>query len=230
MFEVKLAGRIARAVRTVDEVIKRKAPLVPETAEQLKRVLGISARLLASAESNYCQMLARREDAQRREAQQEWLKGLPTEAAVKYGGLTGENDRIFRLHELLDLFGVTSSKALSSICEKRCLAFRRCLEHEVDHYALMAWLQLGELQAQRIVCAPLKERRFLQAFREIRKLCVATPSDAAPVMQQLCAESGMALVFVPEISGVCAWVVTQWVSAEKVILQLSLRGKGVDQL
>jgi len=47
-------------------------------------------------------------------------------------------------------------------------------------------------------------------------------------MQRLCAASGVALVYVPEITGCRAWDVTHWVSPEKAILQLSLRGKSDD--
>ncbi|MFB3924301.1 MAG: HigA family addiction module antitoxin [Terriglobia bacterium] len=229
MSQAELAERIGRTKKTVNEIIKGKAPLLPETAMQLERVLGVPARFWASAEANYRQALARQEEAERLANQQEWLDRLPVKALVKQGVLSREADRVSRLRELLNFFGVASFDALSHIGEERCLAFRQSLAHEVDQYALLAWLRLGELQAQRITCTPYKESRFRQALREIRKLCAESPPDAAPKMQEECAESGVALVFVPEIPGARAWGVTQWVSADKAILQLSLRGKSDDQ-
>lgn len=229
MSQAELAERIGRTKKTVNEIIKGKAPLLPETAMQLERVLGVPARFWASAEANYRQALARQEEAERLAKQQEWLDRLPVKALVKRGVLSREGDRVSRLRELLNFFGVASFDALSRIGEERCLAFRQSLAHDVDQYALLAWLRLGELQAQRITCAPFEESRFRQALREIRKLCAESPPAAVPKMQEECAESGVALVFVPEIPGARAWGVTQWVSADKAILQLSLRGKSDDQ-
>jgi addiction module HigA family antidote len=229
MSQAELAGRIGRTKKTVNEIIKGKAPLLPETAVQLERVLGVPARFWASAEANYRQALARHEEAARLGAQQEWLNRLPVKALVKLGVLAKEGDSVSRLRELLNFFGVASFEALSRINEERCLAFRQSLAHEVDQYALLAWLRLGELQAQGMTCAPYEESRFRQTLTEIRQLCAESPPAAAPKMQQGCAESGVALVFVPEIQGARAWGVTQWVSADKAILQLSLRGKTDDQ-
>ena len=44
MTQTDLAGRIGRTKKTVNEIITGKAPIEPETALQLERVLGIPAR------------------------------------------------------------------------------------------------------------------------------------------------------------------------------------------
>ena len=49
-------------------------------------------------------------------------------------------------------------------------------------------------------------------------------------MARLCMASGVALVFVPEIPGARAWGVTHWLSPDKAVLQLSLRGETDDHL
>jgi len=229
MSQAELAERIGRARKTVNELIKGKAPLLPETAVQLERVLGVPARFWASAEAIYRQALAAHEEAQRLATQEEWLRRLPIRALVKRGILSREGNRISRLRELLNFFGVASFEALWRIGEERYLSFRQSPAHEVDRFALLAWLRLGELQALKVACAPYDEGKFRQTLREIRKLCIEPPPAAAPKMQKVCAESGVALVFVPEIPGARAWGVTQWVTADKAILQLSLRGKSDDQ-
>ncbi len=229
MSQAELAERIGRTKKTVNEIVKGKAPLLPETAIQLERVLAIPARFWTNAEANYRQSLARHEEAARLETQQEWLNRLPVKSLIKQGVLARESDRVTRLRELLNFFGVASFEALSRIGDERGLAFRQSMAHQVDKYALLAWVRLGEIQAQKIACAPYNEAKFRHALREIRKLCVESPPEAAPKMQKGCAEAGVALVFVPEIPGARAWGVTQWLNAEKAILQLSLRGKSDDQ-
>ena len=47
----------------------------------------------------------------------------------------------------------------------------------------------------------------------------------APRMIDLWASTGVAVVFVPETPGARAWGVIHWLSHDKVIMQLSLRGK-----
>lgn len=229
MTQADLAERIGRTRKTVNEIIKGKAPIEPETALQLERALGIPARFWANAEANYRQCLARQEEARRLEEQLDWLKKLPVRALVKLGYLPERRDPVARLRDVLNLFGLASFEALDHRVKDRCLAFRQSPAHPVDPYALLAWLRLGELAAQKIQCGPYDERRFREALKEIRSLCEMPPSEAAQRMGDLCARSGVALVFVPEMPGTRAFGVTQWVSASKAILQLSLRGKTDDQ-
>ncbi len=229
MSQAELAERIGRTKKTVNEIIKAKAPLLPETAIQLERVLGIPARFWSNAEENYRQWVARQEEARRLAEQREYLKELPIAQLVKAGRLPKRPDPVSRLRDVLQFFGVATLDALSQIGKEKRLAFRQSAAHEVDHYALLAWLRIGELEAQKIHCAPYAPKRFRRALQSIRGLCNISVPEAVPQMGRACAESGVALVFVPEISGCCAWGVTQWISPEKAILQLSLRGKTDDQ-
>ncbi len=229
MSQAELAERIGRTKKTVNEIIKAKAPLLPETAIQLERVLGIPARFWTNAEANYRQFLARQEEARRLSEQREFLKELPTAQLEKAGWLPKRSDPVSRLRDVLQFFGVASPDALSQIGKEKCLAFRRSAAHEVDQYALLAWLRIGEIEAQEIQCAPYDSKKFRQALQTVRGLSNTSVPDAAPQMVRACADSGVALVYVPEISGCRAWGVTQWISPEKAILQLSLRGKTDDQ-
>lgn len=229
MTQAELAERIGRTKKTVNEIVKGKAPLLPETAVQLERALGIPARFWANAEANFRQYLARNEEAEDLAGKKEWLDRLPVAQLVKLGILSKRADPVDRLREILNFFGVASLEAMARIGKDKRLAFRQSMAHEVDQYALLAWLRLGELQAQRIHCEPYDAQKFRAALHGIRALSATSPEHAAPKMRDACASSGVALVFVPDIAGSRAWGVTQWVSAEKAILQLSLRGKSDDQ-
>ena len=229
MSQAELAERIGRTRKTVNEIIKAKAPLLPETAIQLERVLGIPARFWTNAEANYRQWLARQEEARRLAAQREFLRELPTVQLVKAGWLPRRADPVSRLRDILQFFGVASPAALSQIGSEKSLAFRLFAAHQVDHYALLAWLRIGEFEAQKIQSAPYHPKKFRRALQDVRRLCNTSVPDAASRMVRVCADSGVALVFVPEISGCRAWGATQWMSPEKAILQLSLYRKTDDQ-
>ncbi len=65
MTQTDLAGRIGRTKKTVNEIIAGKAPIEPETALQLERVLGIPARFWNNAERQYRDSIARRGEVAR---------------------------------------------------------------------------------------------------------------------------------------------------------------------
>jgi len=49
-------------------------------------------------------------------------------------------------------------------------------------------------------------------------------------MRKMCAEAGVALVFVPELPGTRLYGATRWLNPSKALIQLSLRGKSDDHL
>jgi addiction module HigA family antidote len=230
MTQADLAERIGRTKKTVNEIIKGKAPILSETALQLERVLAIPARFWTNAEGQYREFLAREEERQRLGNHLAWLKTIPVKKMVQVGWLPQRTDPVATLQDALNFFGVASPEALSQIGKEKCLAFRQSGSHQVDQYALFAWIRKGEIEAQQQQCAPYDEKEFRRALAEIRKLTRETVDAYVPRMAQLCTASGVALVFVPEIPGARAWGVTHWLSPDKAVLQLSLRGKTDDHL
>ena len=132
MSQAEVAERIGRTKKTVNEIIKAKAPLLPETAIQLERVLGIPARFWTNAEANYRQWVARQKEASRLAEQRESMKELPTAQLVKAGWLPKRSDSVTRLRNILQFFGVASLDALSQIREREapCLSPIRRAQRE----------------------------------------------------------------------------------------------------
>lgn len=230
MTQADLADRIGRTRKTVNEIIKGKAPILSETALQLERVLAIPARFWTNAEGQYREFLAREEERVRLSEHLDWLKKIPVRKMVQAGWLPRRTDPVAALQDVLNFFGVASTEALSQTGEEKCLAFRQSTVHNVDQYALLAWIRKGEIEAQRRQCAPFDEKRFRAALTEIRTLTQEEASICAPRIADLCRRSGVALVFVPEIPGARAWGVTHWLNPDKAVLQLSPRGKTDDHL
>lgn len=228
MTQAELAGRLGRTKKTVNEIVKGKAPLLPETALQLERVLGIPARFWSNAEANYRQFLARQKESAGLAEQTARLQELPLRQLIEAGWLAKRADAVAQLREVLQFFGVASLAALDQIQRERCPAFRQSAAHAAQPYAVMAWLRVGELQAQKMTCAAYDPAAFRRALAEVRGLCRQPLPRVAVEMQRQCAAAGVALVYIPEITGCRAWGVTHWVGPDKAILQLSLRGKSDD--
>ena len=60
----ELAERMGRSRKTINEIIRAKAVITPETAEELERVLGLPAVLWNNLEQNYREFLRGRASLQ----------------------------------------------------------------------------------------------------------------------------------------------------------------------
>src|SRR6266849_9567417 len=73
MTQTELAERTGRPTKTINEIIKGKAAITPETALQLERVLGIPATFWNNREWQYREYLAKQKASEWLESQTDWL-------------------------------------------------------------------------------------------------------------------------------------------------------------
>ncbi len=230
MTQTDLAGRIGRTKKTVNEIISGKAPIEPETALHLERVLGIPARFWNNAERHYRDYMVRRAERDRLARQLERLKSFPVRSMRALGWLPKRKDPVATLSDLLTFFGAASFEALDQIDSRLCASFRQSAVHRVEPDAVLAWLRKGELDARGVRCRPFDKDRFRSTLPEIRLLTLRPVPEAVREVVRLCAAAGVAVVSVPEIPGTRTWGATRWLTPEKALIQLSLRGKTDDQL
>src|SRR5690606_17698008 len=131
---------------------------------------------------------------------------------------------------LLSFFGVAGVEEWRHLWAQPDVAFRKSRAFDAHPMAVAAWLRQGEREAQRVPTRPFDRDRFIQALFEIRKQTREEPETFEPAMKNRCAESGVAVVFIPEVTGTRAYGAARWLTPEKAILQLSLRGKADDFL
>ncbi|MDB9535667.1 HigA family addiction module antitoxin [Dolichospermum planctonicum CS-1226] len=74
MTQAELAERTGRPKKTINEIIKGKAAITPETALQLERVFNIPASFWNNRERHYREFLAQKEEKKRLAKQVPWLK------------------------------------------------------------------------------------------------------------------------------------------------------------
>lgn len=230
MSQVELAGRTGRPIKTINEIIKGKASITPETALQLERVLGIPASFWNNRERRYREHLARVEDDERLRSQVEWLKRLPIRAMIEWGWIEGHTDSMELLREVLNFLGIASPGQWADTRRPWHYAYRESRAFKSDPDALLVWLRKGELDAQEIECAPYDANAFHGAVLQARALTLEPPEVFQPELIDLCARSGIAAVFVRELPKVRVCGATRWLSPNKALLQLSLRYKSNDQL
>lgn len=232
MTQAELAERTGRPLKTVNEVIKGKAAITPETAIQFERVLGTPASFWNQREANYRAYLALQKEAENLVPQKQWLAKFPVKEMkrrewVKDCGTSVTEQMIC----ILNFFGVATPEQWEAGWTKRRLAFRKSMNLDADIGATTVWLRQGEIKGERIQCNPFDRDKLLASLERIRELTLEHEAKVfIPKLQEICAECGVAVVFVQGFPKVTAYGASSWLTSEKALIQLSVRGKLSDTL
>lgn len=230
MSQAQLAQRTGRPLKLVNEIIKGKAAITPETALQLEQVLGIPAHFWNARESQYREFLARRQARIRLHDYISWAESFPIREMVQHNWLPGTTDKVDLVQTLLSYFGVVSPDQWQSLWVAKQPAFRKSQTFSSDRSALIAWLRKGEIDAAAIQCADFDTQKFARALEEVRTLTVKPPEEFEPALIDICSKAGVAVVFVKELPRTRVSGATHWVSPKKALLQMSLRYRTTDHL
>jgi addiction module HigA family antidote len=231
MSQAELADRMGRPKKTINEIINGKSEITPDTSVQLERVLGIPASFWTALERNYRVHLARASEAASLQDHLDWYQQFPLAEMIKLGWIERADSGIDQVRMLLSFFSVSSKTQWGQRYRTEAVAFRLPQTFKPDVYALTGWLREGERQGHSLACASFDSTRFREALRTLRTLTTETePSVFVPKLQESCARSGVAVVFVPELKGSRACGATRWLGPQKALIQLSLRYKSNDHL
>ncbi len=228
MSQADLAKRTGRPLKTINEIIHGKAALTPDTALQLEKVLNIPASFWINRESRYREFLARQAELTRLNEDLAILKQLPIKQMRDYGWIPPTTDKRQQLAFVLRHCGVASPAQLPALGNRLMASFRK--SPKSDSLVATLWIRQGEIEAAKNFCAPYDAHKFRTALGQIRSLTLHSPDVFQPQLKKLCAEAGVAVVFVRELpkAGICG--ATKWLKKDKAMIQLSLRYKTNDHL
>jgi HTH-type transcriptional regulator / antitoxin HigA len=230
MSQAQLAERTGRPTKTINEIVKGKAAITPETALQFELVLGVPASFWNNREQQYREALARQRENESLASQIAWLDKIPYKAMAKRGWIPESGDKIQLIQHALMFFGVASPRSWNDVWASTQVAFRQSPKLKSDPGAVAAWLRKGELEAQRITADEFNANLFKETLRQIRGMTRELPRDFASVVVTECSKAGVKVVFVPELPNTCTWGATRWLSPSNALIQLSLRYKRDDHL
>ena len=174
--QAELADRLGMSLPTVNKIIKGKAPISPETAMALERVIGISAGFWNRYEASYREFLAKQEETEKLGSLVEWVKRFPVKDMIKLGMVREQSSPVAQLQELLRFFGIASPNQWDGMLQVAGARYRESKSFERNPAAVAAWLRRGELEAQQIECEPYDEAKLKRMVPELRAL---TLLDAA---------------------------------------------------
>lgn len=230
--QAELAERTGRPRKTINEIIRGKAAITPETALQFEKVFGVPASFWNTLEQQYRAAVARAAEREHLETQLDWLETIPVKKMIKKGWLPAFQEPVKQLEAVLSFYGVASVEAWRDVWEdlRTAASYRRAEAFETDFATVTAWLRKGEIEARAIQTKPFDAQGFRAALDQIRELTLDASTAFVPKLIQLCAETGVAVCLVPELPKLRVCGATRWLAPEKALVQLSLRYKTNDQL
>lgn len=229
MSQSELARRMNRPLKTVNEIVKGKAAITPETAIQLEMVLGIPSSIWNNLEGHYRVQLAKADADQELQRQANWVDRFPIQDMIKRRVLSKGLSKADQLAEILRFFGVSSPAAWERYWRRASAAFRQSPSFTPSPEAVTVWLRLGEQRAAEIECAPFDAAKLERALPALRALSRKKPLGFWHELVEILRGCGVALVLTREVRGTHLSGATRWVSSGKVLVQLSLRHHSDDQ-
>lgn len=225
MTQAELARRMDRPMKTVNEIVKGKAAITPETALQLQHIVGLKAEFWLELERLHQLQLAELVEAEQQLESKEWCKHFPIPAMKKLFGLECENNWISKVNSLLSFFKVSSVEAFNSFYDEQYLqnaAFRMSTSHEQKHYAVIAWLRQGEIQVESITTPPYDRKKFSTCLDGLKEVMKAQPVNFWELIQQKCLKAGVRVVSTPALPKAAINGSTRWIQ-DRPLIQLSNR-------
>ncbi len=229
--QADLAARTGYTRKHINDLVRGRASISFEAALKLETVLGSTADFWMRREVQYREALARQELDQLHRASAPWLKRLPVASMIAMGWIEQHADKGRQVAECLRFFGVASVEAWDDTYNGPLAAFRASATSSVAGPAAAAWLRQGERLAQSMPTADYSATELRQRLPALRSLTTLTEPEAfVPALTALCAEAGIAVVFLPTPRGCPAFGATKWLSPTKALLMLSNRYKTHDVL
>lgn len=229
MTQKELAARTGYTTKHINLLISGKARITSEAALRLQNVTGVPAHFWNNLECQYQERKAMLTAASTAEEEAGWLEEIPTRELKKRGVLPDSRDKIELVRAALAFFQVASVNAWRKGWSQHQIAFRKAAGAEKCTGGIAAWVRLAELAAEKIECRPFEAKTFQSALEQARQLTTEPAEKFVPRLQSLCAESGVALVLVPEIPGSRVNGAARWLSENKAMIALNLRGKANDR-
>ncbi len=228
--QADLAKRMKRPTKTINEIIKGKASITPDTAIQLQRVLGISSEFWMEREKEYRLELAEIKEAERLFSAKDWLVNFPLAQMKSLGWIDySSNNIVEKFEAILSFFAISNKEAFDNYYgEKYINSFATRMNDKMEtNYAVAAWLRKGHLQAKKIVTHPYNKTKFVNSLNEIKLIMSEQPENFFENLQNLCSNSGVLVVHTPCLPKANIHGSTFWINNNPVI-QLSNQYKRND--
>lgn len=230
MTQLDLADKTGVNKKTINEIIKGKAPITTSTALKLEYVFNIPASFWNNLESIYRESLERQKDIESIKKDEKHLINIPYSEMAKrnWDWIEKTRDPLEKVINLRKFFSVASLEFDTEL--KRKLAFRKKENQNFSLESLYCWLRYGEIQSNKIEYPKFDIEKLKLKVYEIRKLANKSFLKQYEVIQKILFECGVSLVYEPHLPHTYVNGVCYKINCDKAIVMISDRGKRDDIL
>lgn len=229
MSQAELARRLGTAPKVVNEIIRGKAPITPDTAIELERVLGAPATFWLTRQAQFDGARAAAADREKMKSWLSWKQRFPRKWFIEWAGMPAGLARVQEVEWLLRYFAVATPEEWAANYGAAQVAYRRSRVRDADEHAVATWLRMAEREAQALECRAFDRERLEAAIPELRALTRREPEEFAPELVRRCASVGVAVVFVAAVPRSQVSGAVKWLSPTKAMIGLSLLGRFEDR-
>lgn len=220
------ALRTGLSQKTIYGIIAGKAPVSPETAVALERVLGTPAEAWLNLQATYDAFVARKKASIRTAEEISWAKSFPLKDLEKIGMINTSQDPV---ENGLRFFGVASIDAWKKIYGKRIERLTKSLGSKERLYSNLTWLRMVEIKAAEIETDPFDEAKYKKCISLFDKINKQDPYILIDTISTVCRQSGVALVLAPKLSRANINGAAFWQTPSKRVIAIGVRDNNDDQ-
>lgn len=216
---------LGRPLKTVNEIIKGKKSITPESANDIAAALGTSPEFWLGLQSEYDLYKISKDNKNNRDdvrSRAELYANFPIKEMRKRGYISNNSDISIVKEEVFALFDIRD------ICQwsEACLAsFRKSKCGDINNNYVNTWIELGRKIASEIKVADFN-KEGLKNFASNIKNYSTKDNGVIEIVKEL-KELGVRLIFLPHFSKTRVDGAVFWIDKNPVIL-MSLRYDRID--
>ena len=227
-----LAECMHRDASVVHGLLSGKTAIDEPIASLLSKCVGGSPSFWTKRQSQFEEDLSRAAEAISIDKGKSWLRTLPIKEMVSSGWIPASKEIRDTIKTSLAYFDVADPDEWRDRYTgfRNLFRFRTSPAFETKLGALAAWVREAEIRASAMACARWDAAVLRARLDEMRSLTKATNLDYfISRLRALCAEVGIAIVFLRAPAGCRASGATRFLSPTKAMIVLSFRHLSDDQ-
>lgn len=227
MSQKEFALRMDMSEKHISKLINGDVQLTPEMSIRLEMVLGVPAKFWNNLEAIYREKLIKVQSEKEMDEDEQLVKQFPYNEMAKYGWVPETRNLKEKVVNLRKYFEVVR---LTLLQDNRLtnISCRRLAVTKKSDFALMAWTQQAKIEARKLQTSPIDIKELIEIIPEIRKMTLKKPEEFSLILNEMLADCGIALVFLPHLKESFLHGAS-FIDGKKVVVGLTARGKDADK-
>lgn len=230
MTQLDLASKMGINKKTINEIIKGKAPITTTTALKLEYVFNIPASFWNNLEGSYRESLERKRDFESLIDDEKYLINIPYNEMAKrnWDCIAKTRDEKEKIINLRKFFSVASLGFNTEL--KKKLAFRKSDGNNFSIESLYCYLRYGEIQSNKEEYPKFDVDKLKEYSKKIRSLASKPFLEQLDLIKEYLKKCGVSLIYEPHLPNTYVTGISYKITCDKAIIMISDRGKRDDIL